>query len=77
MEQRSRMSTNVTQEVKCGSLYMVDLAGSERAAVTQVSGHRISLVTILLLYMRICRSQFHRAIVFPSNIHSLVFLILS
>lgn len=36
MEQRSRIS-DVTQEVRCGSLYMVDLAGSERAAVTQVS----------------------------------------
>lgn len=29
--------SNVTQEVRSGSLYMVDLAGSERAAVTQVS----------------------------------------
>ena len=35
VEQRSRVS-NITQEVRSGSLYMVDLAGSERAAVTQV-----------------------------------------
>ena len=43
VEQRSRVS-NVTQEVRSGSLYMVDLAGSERAAVTQVGEERVSSV---------------------------------